>query len=321
LKEWREHYYVIGNELKYLGKEKKIDKRNKFLVRRNRLIAYGFLFPNLLGFLIFTFIPLLGVFALSFVSWDTSNPIKFVGLQNYIAMFKDDGFKIAFVNTLYYTLAVVPLTVIISLLLAVILNKGIKGTNFFRLIHYFPYISSMVAVAVVWQFLYQPEMGPINSLLKYFGINNPPRWTASEQWALPAVIIVSVWKSLGYYMIIFLAGLQSIPQQLYEAATIDGASGWQQFWNITLPMISPTTFFAIVISLINSFKVFDQIYIMTKGGPGRATSVLVYYIYQQGFVYFKFGYASAIAMVLFLVILGVTIILYRTQGEWVTYMS
>lgn len=292
---------------------KKIDKRN-------RIIAYAFLLPNFLGFLAFTLVPVIFSFVLTTMEWDTSNPIKFVGLKNFITMFKDEGFYISLLNTIYYTLAVVPGTLILSLILALALSKGTRLTNFFRSLFFFPYISSLVAVAVAWNMLFQPDMGPVNELLRSFGISNPPGWTASTEWAMPAIIFVGVWKTMGYYMIIYIAGLNDIPKQLYEAATVDGANSWQRFWKITVPMLTPTTFFVTIMLLINSFKVFDQIAVMTNGGPGRATNVLVYYIYNQAFVNFKMGYASAVASVLFVLVLTITIVQFKNEEKWVNYM-
>lgn len=288
---------------------------------RNRLTAYGFLLPNLIGFLVFTLIPVGAALALSFMRWDSYNPIEFIGLSNFRLMLRDSSFRIAFWNTLYYTGATVPLTVIVALALAMALERGIRGLSIFRAIHFFPHIASIVAVAVVWQFLYNPDMGPINMFLKSIGISDPPRWTASVVWAMPAVIIMSVWKSAGYYMLMFLAGLQGIPGHLHEAARIDGANSWHRFRYITLPLLTPTMFFVIIINLIYSFKVFDQIYIMTQGGPGRATSVLVYVIYQQAFVNQNFGYASAMAFVLFMILLVVTIVQFRLQEKWVQFVD
>lgn len=288
---------------------------------RNRIIAYSFILPNLIGFITFTLIPVLAALGLSFMRWDSYSPIRFVGLRNFSVMFSDSSFKIAFWNTLYFTGATVPLTLVVALFLALALNSALKGIEIFRAVHFFPHIASTIAVAVVWRFLYHPEMGPINQILRSVGISDPPRWISSVTWAMPAVIIMSVWKSAGYYMIMFLAGLQSIPGHLYEAALIDGANSWHKFRYVTLPLLTPTTFFVLTMTLINSFKVFDQIYTMTEGGPGRATSVLVYYIYVQAFVNQNFGYASAMATVFFLLILGVTIAQFRMQERWVTYLD
>lgn len=291
------------------------------LTRRNRIVAYGFLLPNLAGFVVFTLIPVATALALSFMRWDSYNPIEFIGLRNFQTLLRDSTFRIALWNTLYYTGVTVPLTVVVALVLALALHRGLMGLPIFRAIHFFPHIASTVAVAVVWQFLYHPDMGPINMFLKAVGFGSPPRWTASVTWAMPAVILMSVWKSAGYYMIMFLAGLQAIPGYLYEAATIDGAGAWGRFRYITLPLLTPTLFFVLVINLINSFKVFDQIYIMTRGGPGRATTVLVYYIYLQAFVNQNFGYASAMAFVLFLILLIITVFQFRLQERWVQFVD
>ena len=241
---------------------------NPALVRKRRLTALAFLLPNLIGFLLFTLIPVMTAFVLSFMEWDSANPAKFVGLKNFIALFRTRSFRVALWNTIYYTVGVVPLTIVVSLALAVLFSKPIRGIAFFRAAHYFPYLASIVAVAGVWQFLYNADAGPINMFLKSIGVANPPRWTASTTWAMPAVIIMNVWRSCGYYMIMFVSGIQAIPSHLYEAAMLDGAGGFQRFRYVTLPMLSPTMFFVSIICIINSFKVFGAIYVMTQGGPG-----------------------------------------------------
>lgn len=294
---------------------------NPALVRKRRLTALAFLLPNLIGFLLFTLIPVMTAFVLSFMEWDSANPAKFVGLKNFMALFRTRSFRVALWNTIYYTVGVVPLTIVVSLALAVLFSKPIRGIAFFRAAHYFPYLASIVAVAGVWQFLYNADAGPINMFLKSIGVANPPRWTASTTWAMPAVIIMNVWRSCGYYMIMFVSGIQAIPSHLYEAAMLDGAGGLQRFHYVTLPMLSPTMFFVSIICIINSFKVFGAIYVMTQGGPGGSTSVLVYEIYTQAFSNFKFGFASAEALVLFLLIFIVTLIQYRGQEKWVNYMT
>jgi multiple sugar transport system permease protein len=303
-----------------LKNENKVHKSSRGIVRRNRVIAYAFLLPNFLGFTIFTLIPVAFSFVLCLMEWDTSNPIKFVGIQNFVTLFKEESFRIAFGNTIVYTLTVVPLSLVIALLLALALNWKSRITNFFRSVFFFPYLSSLVAVAVAWNMLFQPSAGPINGILRSIGIANPPMWTASTTWAMPCIIFVGIWRSMGYYMVIYLAGFQGIPRQLYEAARVDGATAWQQFWKITIPMLTPTTFFVTIMLIINSFKVFDQIAVMTQGGPGRATLVLVYYIYDQAFTSFKMGYASAAALVLFVMVLTITIIQFKSEEKWVNYM-
>lgn len=285
----------------------KLTKNKSRLARRQRWTAYSFIAPNFLGFFIFTLIPVVFSFVLAFMSWDSFSAPKFVGLGNFQAMLHDTTFWISLKNTFLYTIGVVPATLVISLGLAILLNKKIKGVKFFRTAFFFPYVTSLVAIAVVWNMLFHPTMGPINQFLRHF-ITNPPGWATSSQWALTAIIIVSIWRFMGYYMILYLAGLQSVPQELYEAAEMDGAGKWKQFTNVTLPSLRPTTFFVTIMLVINCFKVFDLVQVMTDGGPGRATNVLVYDIYEEAFVNFKFGYASAIALVLFVIVLGITII-------------
>ncbi|WP_261805963.1 carbohydrate ABC transporter permease [Lapidilactobacillus luobeiensis] len=287
--------------------DEKISKQKHRLQRKNTLIAYSFIAPNFLGFFIFTLIPVVFSFVLAFMSWDSFSTPKFVGLDNFSKMIHDTTFWISFKNTFLYTIGVVPFTLLISLGLAILLNKKLAGVKFFRTAFFFPYVTSLVAIAVVWNMLFHPTMGPINQFLRMF-IANPPGWTTSSQWALTAIVIVSIWRFMGYYMILYLAGLQSIPKELYEAASMDGANKWQQFKNVTLPSLRPTTFFVTIMLVINCFKIFDLVQVMTDGGPGRATNVLVYEIYNEAFVKFNFGYASAIAFVLFVIVLGVTII-------------
>jgi multiple sugar transport system permease protein len=287
---------------------------------KKNAIAYSFILPNFLGFAFFTLIPVVFAFALSLASWDGANPIKFVGLYNFTRMLKDETFRISTVNTFYYALGTVPVTLACSLALAVLLNTSIKGRNAYRAVFFFPYVASLVAVAVVWNMIFHPTMGPVNNLLQSLGVAKPPRWTASTVWAMPTVILASIWRGTGYYMIIYLAALQGIPRSLYEAAEIDGASGWQRFRKITLPLLTPATFFVFIMLTISCFKVFDLIYVMTNGGPGRATNVLVYMIYNMAFIWFEYGYASAIAIVLFVIVLVITILQFRLEKKWVSYL-
>jgi multiple sugar transport system permease protein len=290
-------------------------KLSHAITARNRRVAYLFLAPNLIGFLVFTLIPVICVFILSFMEWDSNNPAVFVGLSNFIKLIKDSNFLIALKNTIIYTLGTVTGIVILSLLLAILLNKGILFPSFWRAAHYIPYISSMIATAIVWQFLFNVEMGPINQFLIRMGITNPPRWLSSAQWALPSVMVVNVWRNIGRYMIIYLGGLQGIPRELYEAATVDGASKLQQFFHVTVPTLSSITFFVVITNIIGSFQVFSSVYIMTSGGPGRATSVLVYLIYREAFVNSRFGYASAMSTILFICIFAFTLIQFRNRSK------
>jgi multiple sugar transport system permease protein len=277
-----------------------------------------FLGPNLIGFLLFTLWPVLMTFWLSLCNYDILSPMKFIGFENYRKLFQDATFLKVFGNTWVYTLTTVPIGVILSLFLAIALDKSDKGIRFFRGAYFIPVISSMVSIGVVWQWLYNPEFGLINSLLAGVGIKGPT-WLTSDKTAMLSLIIVAVWKNLGYNMLLFLAGLQSIEKNYYEAAEIDGAGWWQRFFNITVPLLTPTTFFVVVMAFIGSFQVFDLVMMMTQGGPGRATSVVVHYLYQNAFKFFKMGYASAMAYVLFAVILVVTGVQMLFQKKWVHY--
>ncbi|MDA9461689.1 carbohydrate ABC transporter permease [Enterococcus mundtii] len=280
------------------------------LKRKNTLIAWSFIAPNFIGFLIFTLVPVVFSLVLAFMKWDSFSTPEFVGIQNFSRMLSDDTFWISLKNTFLYTIGVVPLTLICSLGLAILLNQKIRGVKFFRTAFFFPYVTSLVAIAVVWSMLFHPTMGPINQFLRLV-IENPPGWLSSSDWALTAIIIVSVWRGMGYYMILYLAGLQGISKELYEAAAMDGANKWKQFIHITVPALRPTTFFVTIMLVINCFKIFDLVQVMTDGGPGRATNVLVYQVYNEAFVKFNFGYASAIAMVLFVIVLVITVIQFK----------
>jgi multiple sugar transport system permease protein len=291
----------------------KVKKRKSKLIKHRTLTGYLFLLPNLIGYLLFIAFPIVYSFFLSFTKWDAITPLQFVGLKNYIKLFKDTGFLISLKNTFYYMAVSVPMMVGAGLFLAIALNRKILLKKLFNTVFFLPNITSLVAVSIVWRALYHPTMGPINMMLKSFGVKNLPGWVSSVDWAMPSVILMSIWLNAGYYMIIYSAALQSIPDSLYEAAEIDGINGVQKFYWITFPLLSPTTFFATIIALINSFKVFAQIKLMTNGGPGRATNVLGFFIYQTGFTTFRFGYASAAAYILFLILLVLTSIQYRAQ--------
>ncbi|MCH3971185.1 MAG: sugar ABC transporter permease [Oscillospiraceae bacterium] len=276
-----------------------------------------FLLPNIGFFFLFTFIPIIVGLILSFTNYNGFNlqTMKFVGLRNFIELFQDDYFLVALRNTLVYTLVSVPLTLLCALLLALALTAPLPGKGMFKTVFYFPSITAMVAVAIVWGMMFNPTGGPINNFLTSIGVQNPPGWIVSTKWSMFSVVIVSVWKNAGYYMIMILSGLLSIPSDCYEAAKIDGAHGWKKFWYITWPLLSPTMFMVTILAVISSFQVFDLVYVMTQGGPGDSTSVLVYRIYQEGFKNMNMGYASAMAYFLFLIILIFTLIQFRSQKQ------
>lgn len=284
---------------------------------RDNVIGYSFILPNLIGYTIFVFLPVIFSFVLSVMKWDGSQaPMEFVGLQNFAQIFGDELFRGAFVHTISYALMTVIPTLILSLLLAVLLNSKIKGIAFYRASFFFPYIASIVAVGAVWNMLFQPDFGPVNEFLRFIGIANPPRWVVSTKWAMVAVAIVTIWKYTGYYMIVYLAALQGISSSLYEAASIDGANSWEKLRYITIPMLTPTTFFVLIMLTIQCFKVFDMVYVMTGGGPGNATKTLVNYIYEKAFTTWEFGPASAGAIILFAVVLVITLIQFRGEKKW-----
>lgn len=300
-----------------------MEKKKSLLNGRTKGYIKGYLFilPNFIGFFVFLLLPIIMGFVISLTNYDGYKKFDFVGLANYMNMLKDDYVLVSLKNNILYTVVTVPMIIILALLLACGLNAGLKSTGFFRALFFFPTISSMVAVGIVWKLLLNPTQGPVNQFLMAIGISQPPKWLASTKWAMWGVMLVAIWKQAGYYMVMLLSGLQSIPQQLYESAKVDGANGFVRFFKITLPMLSPTLFMVVILNIINSFQVFDLISVMTDGGPGRSTNVLVYRIYQEGFKYSKMGYASAIAYFLFLIILAVTLIQFRGQKKWVTYME
>lgn len=287
--------------------------QSRVRARRNALVGWSFILPNFIGFGVLTLVPMGAAFVIAFMEWDSYSPPEWVGVDNFERMLGNQSFWIALGNTAYYAAGHIPLTMLAALGLALLLNKRIRGLGFFRTTMFFPYITSLVAVAVVWNMLFNPTMGPINQFLEWIGVQDPPGWTTTSAWSMPAVIITSVWRDMGYYMVLYLAGLQSIPQEYYEAADVDGANAWQRFWNITIPSLRPTTFFVLIMVTIASFKVFDLIVVMTDGGPGRATLVLSQLIYEEGIKENRFGYSSAISLVLFLIVLVFTVVQFRIQ--------
>lgn len=296
-----------------------VQKRYPSLHRDEAIAGYLFLLPNIVGFLIFSSLPVIATLIISLLDWDLIRKPNFVGIQNYIILLRDDRvFHQVLGNTAYYVLGTVPTGIVLSLLLALAMNSRIRGITLFRAIFFIPVITSSVAVAMMWRWLFNSDFGLINAGLTAIGLPAIP-WLSSTAWAMPAVIIVAVWKNLGYNMVIYLAGLQSIPQDLYGAASIDGAGNWARFRHVTLPLLTPTTFFILVISVINSFQVFDLAFILTQGGPGDATNTIVMTIYNQAFQFFQMGYAAAIAWLLFIIIFTITLLQMQLQKRWVHY--
>ena len=258
-------------------------------------------------------------FALAFLEWDGNNPFQVVGVENFQRLANDSMFWASLKNTIIYCIGTVPLTMIASLALAIILNQKIKGKGIFRTIAFFPYVASLVAITAVWSMIFHPSRGPVNAILYYvFHVENLPNWFGGDL-ILLTLILFSVWKYMGYYMVIYLAGLQGISAELYEAAGLDGANTWQKFRYVTWPQLRPTTFFVTVMLTINCFKVYDIAIMLAGGSDGRlgtSSTVLVYYIYQKAFVEWDLGYSSAIAMVLFLLVLIITLIQFRGNSKY-----
>lgn len=284
----------------------------KKLLSKDSFWAWIFILPALLGTFIFIILPVLGSFTISLTKWNLIGSPEFVGIDNYMELFRDKEFYLVILNTFYYAVATTIFGIIIPLILAVFLDKGIKGSEFFKSAYFIPFITPMIVVAIVWEWIFDPNNGILNWVL-----NANIEWLYDPVVAMPALILVSVWKNIGYNMVIFLAGLQAIPESLNEAAKIDGATGLKCFKNVTLPMLSPTIFFVSIITTISSFQVFDLIYLMTEGGPQNSTMVMVYWMYKNAFEYFKLGKASAIAYVLFFIILLLTLVQWKTRKKWV----
>jgi multiple sugar transport system permease protein len=296
-------------------------KKKARSVSRN-VIAYSFILPNFLGFAVFTLVPMVFSLVLSLEKWKGTGAIEFVGFANFTRLFGDEAFMRALSNTAIYTTLTVPLTMAAALGLAVLLNSRIRGRNFFRTVSFFPYVASLVAVATVWRFLFSPAMGPINMILgKMLGSapEKMPAWTSAVGPAMFMVVFFSIWKNMGYYMVIYLAGLQGMNPELSDAAAIDGANKWRQFRHVTLPQIAPTTFFVLLMLIISSFKVYDIFLNLFAGGNNtlsNATRVIVYQIYNSAFVALDYGYASAMAIVLFIIVLGITLFQFRLEKKY-----
>ncbi|WP_058307018.1 carbohydrate ABC transporter permease [Gracilibacillus massiliensis] len=295
-------------------RKSKIEKDENFI---------GFLFvsPMLLGISVIVLFPIIATFILAFADWKFITGIdqlKWIGFENFINLANDEKFIKSVINNAIFILTV-PITMMCALFLAVIIDKNVYLKSYFKVAFFMPYISSVVAIAVVWQVLFHPSQGPINQVLMTFGIQNPPTWISDPNFALISLMIIHTWISIGFSLIVYIAGLQSIPKELYEAADIDGANSWYKFRNITVPLISPTSFFLLITGIIASFKAFDLIAVLTQGGPLNSTTMLVWHLYERAFLDLDVGYASAIAVVLFLFVFTITILQWVGQKKWVNY--
>ena len=288
--------------------------------QRDRRAALAFLTPNAIGFLAFTLIPFAASLVLSFFDWPLIGSPSFAGIGNWSKLLTEDpNFWPVLWNTVYFAVAYVIGNLVVSLGLALWLSSRIHFKGLFRWVFFLPVVSPMVANAVVWRLLLTPNEGLFASISMILFGSPGPNWLGDTNWAMPAVIMMSIWPGFGYNMIIFVAGIGSIPQQVYEAAAIDGANWWQRTFRITLPLLTPSIFFAVIMTIISSLQTFAQPFILTSGGPGNSTTTLVYYLYQRGFQGYEMGYASTIAWSLFAIILVVTFIQYRGQNRWVNY--
>lgn len=297
--------------------------RRSALSSRETLAGFLFVSPMLLGVSLLTLIPILIMLALSFADWnivmgmDLDN-MKWVGLEHFRKLWDDSFFVRSLRNNMVYLLSI-PIYLVISLLLAVAIDRAVYMKSFFKVVFFLPYISNIVAVATVWQVLFHPSKGPVNEILRTIGITNPPAWIADPSYALPSLMMISIWISIGFNMIVYLAGLQTIPKDLYEAAEIDGAGVWTRLRKITVPLLSPTTFFLLITGVIATFKIFDLVAVLTRGGPASSTTVLVWNIYFEAFEKLKVGYASSMGVILLLIVLFITLGQWAVQKKWVNY--
>ncbi|MCI1965831.1 MAG: sugar ABC transporter permease [Oscillospiraceae bacterium] len=294
-------------------------------------VALPFLIPSLVGFLVFSVLPIIATLLISLTSWDGLSQLTlagdfqgfmqqhFIGFQNYIDIFSGSELYQVLLNTLKFVVLYIPLMLVVSLCVASILNSKARGVGVFRVVYYIPVITSWVAGSLIWKWVLNPQYGILNSMLASIGIQGP-QWLQSSQWAMPAIVLASVWKDMGYFGLMLLSGLQGINREYYEAAAIDGAGKIKQFFRITLPLLTPTIFFVLIISLINSFQIFPQVVIMTPdGGPAGSTMVMVERIYKYGFKYYEMGTASAFSWILFLIIMILTFVQMKLQNKWVNY--
>lgn len=288
------------------------------LQRREERTGYLFLIPSFIGFFIFMLVPVVWGLLLAFTEYDGFSAPEFIGIKNFIDLFQDPYFYTSLKNNLFYMVVSVSFILLFGLLLAVFLNQPLRGRGIFKTVLFFPQLTSSIAYGMIFAILFTSN-GPINGFLRSLGMSNPPSWLTDKDWVMLTITITAILKNTGYYMILFLAGLQNISNELYEAAGLDGANGWQKFRYVTWPLLSPTTFLCTILCVINSFKVFDLVSQMTDGGPANSSNVLVYRIYEEAFRFSKFGYASTYAVVLFAIVLVITLIQFRGQKKWVNY--
>ncbi len=278
-----------------------------------------FLTPAILGLALLSAGPIVASFGIALTDWDLLSPPEAVGLENFAALIGDERFQLALRNTVFFTATSVPLGLILGLGLAMALDQRIRGIAIIRTAYFLPVVTSTTAIALVWLWIYSPQGGLLNDVLRVFGIP-PQKWVSDPFWAMPSIVVMSVWQGLGTTVIIFLAGLQAIPQEYHDAAAVDGGGAWARFRHVTLPLLTPSLFFTGILAFIGAFQVFDQVYVLARPGePTKATITLVYFIYESGFEHFKMGYAAAASWILFLIVAALTILYFRSQRRWVHY--
>ncbi len=285
---------------------------------RNRGAVLFFLAPSAVPLLLFTFVPMLSSLWISLHTWDLISPMRWAGLGNYARLLGDPATRAAFGHTVYFIAGYLPLVYAGGLALALVLNRRMRGRSVLRSVYFLPVVTSWVMVSLTWKWILSPDGGLLDRVLTAAGLPAPD-WWASPDWAMPSVILASAWKDVGFVMVILLAGLQAIPQELYEAARVDGANTWQRFRRVTLPLLSPSTYFVVLISLINGFQVFDQVFVMTGGGPAGSSQTTVEEVYDLSFRYGQVGTGSALSWLLFAVMMAVTAVMTRVQHRWVTH--
>ncbi len=287
--------------------------------QREAITGYLFISPWIIGFVVFMAGPMIALVLLGFMQWDLIQPPRWIGFRNYEKLFRDPLFFQSLKVTIGYGLGRVPLGIVVALGTALLLNQRVRLLSFWRVVYYMPVVLPPVAIALMWMWIYNPRYGVINSFLfQVFGIQGP-RWLESPTLVLPSLMVMAVWVAAGRNMIIYLSGLQGISQELYDAAAVDGANAWVRFWKITLPLLTPIIFFNLVTGMIDTFKLFTQAYVMTQGGPRNASLFFNYYLYQKAFQQYQMGYAAAMALVVFIIIMAITLLIFRTSKAWVYY--
>lgn len=282
--------------------------RLRRFLNREGVAGWLFILPVVIGVSVFTYAALVYSFYLSLTEWDLLRPPRWTGLSNYVTLLtRDEEFFKALKNTLFFVVTLVPAGIVAAMSLAILMNRKIKGIGFFRGAFYMPHITSTIAIGMVWVWIFNPDVGLINTVLKFVGVSDPPEWLSSVHWSKPALLLMRIWQVTGYYMILYIAGLQTIPDELYEAASIDGATPWQKARYITIPLLANTTFFVTIMLTIESFNIFEAVFAMTEGGPGGSTNTLLYYIYTEAFKSYRMGYAASISWVLFVIIFCLTL--------------